>query len=144
MKNYLFAISISIASLGCTALEVSTEKNVEPTIHISLFELIMHPELQGQGEIRVRVSGYLGNRANLYLFLTKEYALLNDFSSSIRLRLDESDWNLTSSDCVEHFVSLVGHFGKDQSGDFVLSRIVQVSVPDIWGQKICWQRERTN
>lgn len=133
---------LSFILIACTSLVNSKTSLAESFLPVTLVNLINSPEKYERNNLKIVVSGYLASRANLYLFLSKEHAMLDDFASSVPLRLDSSDWSLTSSECLDKFVSLIGTFEKDFSGNYVISRITKVQfAAENWGKHTCWEKD---
>jgi len=145
--KYCAAFTLLLLAIGSKSAPSSTE-GLASLPHaqylVSLVDLIVRPEEFKKGDAFIQVSGFLGKRATLYLFLTEEHEQIDDTASAVPFHLDDSEQGLASSNCVGRFVSVIGQFKRDRSGQFGLSHIVQVSVPgEQWGRQPCWQADKS-
>jgi len=103
---------------------------------VSLVQLVTNPT---RFENRVvSVTGYLGSRGNLYLFLSRDHALASDFTSSVLLS-DTIDLEIFGSDCLNKYARIVGFVTFFEDGghrDLIIQDISLVE--DAESFERCW------
>lgn len=104
-----------------------------PTIILPLVKLIVDPEPYVGA--RVEVIGYLAE-PGLQIFLTKDHAMMSDFSSSIFVS-DTDTGEITFSECMSRYVKITGNLAKTEHNNLIITNVTKIRTD---GYKICWER----
>lgn len=139
--RWCFITAAVAFALGCPGLKASTQTERRPRYSVLLVYLIIAPDRLK--ERSVSVSGFLKPMPNLYSFLTKEHAKLDDVASPIPVSVGNADQGMYSCQRIERLVTVHGTFGKNYTREFRISRLDQVFVasPDSQEQLLCWAPE---
>ena len=140
------SLSIRLAALAtlvvanlCCAIVPATSGEPRYERSVSIIDLIVRPqEVEG---LRVRVAGYLTRTLNLHLYLSEEYAKLEDINSAIGVDSEGLD-QLVKNGCLDRYVWVLGDFRRLESGEFAIRPLTEVwFASPVGGKKVCWERE---
>lgn len=127
--------TICVASISVAGLARGGEQSQRS---VSLVALIANPDFAIDST--VSVTGFLARGTNLYLYLSEGNAKLRDIESAIAVDSDALH-ALDRSGCLEAYVTVVGHYGRDAGGDPAILRLDEVWLPSKdWGKRQCWAR----
>ena len=132
MKNPTIAWAMILVAM-LTATEACAAPSTKQEYYVSLVRILAGIDSKYYGQ-KVAVSGYLSGSGRLYL--SENYARVNDISSSIGVSLPTSD--IYPRECSDRFVTLEGVLSKDSAGETYISKLALIRVPFQFVTLPCW------